>query len=33
MRPCPQEARDRMLAGLGQGEKASEIARRLDVSP
>ncbi len=33
MRPCPQEARDRVLAGLGRGEKAGEIARRLEVSP
>lgn len=27
-----QEFRDRVLAGLGRGEKASEIARRLEVS-
>jgi len=32
MRPYPQEFRDRVLAGLGRGEKASEIARRLEVS-
>jgi transposase len=30
--PYPQEFRDRVLAGLGRGEKASEIARRLEVS-
>jgi transposase len=28
----PQEFRDRVLAALGRGEKASEIARRLEVS-
>ena len=32
MRPYPQEFRDRVLAGLGRGEKCSEIARRLEVS-
>jgi transposase len=30
--PYPQEFRDRVLAALGRGEKASEIARRLEVS-
>lgn len=28
----PQEFRDRVLAALGRGEKASQIARRLEVS-
>ena len=32
MRAYPQEFRDRVLAALGRGEKASEIARRLEVS-
>lgn len=30
--PYPQEFRDRVLAALGRGEKASQIARRLEVS-
>jgi transposase len=30
--PYPQEFRDRVLAALGRGEKASEIARRLEVT-
>lgn len=32
MRAYPQELRDRVLAALGRGEKASQIARRLEVS-
>lgn len=30
--PYPQEFRDRVLAALGRGEKASQIAQRLEVS-